>query len=126
MFENKESGWKKSKEEDKEIKKKADIEASVTKQAEEKKIEQEESSRNDYYDNRGKGGRGGYNDYDNKKGGDRRNDKYDKPSGGSNTGKNAETKYQVKDKSGDQPQLGRGKSQRYNDGSKFTPKLDKQ
>jgi len=39
MFENKESGWKKSKEEDKEIKKKAEIEASVTKQAEEKKYE---------------------------------------------------------------------------------------
>ena len=126
MFENKESGWKKSKEEDKEIKKKAEIEASVTKQAEEKKFEQEESSRNDYYDNRSKGGRGGYNDYDNKKGGDRRNDKYDKPQGGSNTGKNAETKYQVKDKSNDQPQLGRVKSQRYNDGPKFTPKLDKQ
>ena len=39
MFENKDSGWKKSKEEDKEIKKKAEIEASVTKQAEEKKYE---------------------------------------------------------------------------------------
>jgi hypothetical protein len=34
MFENRKSGWVKSKDEDKEIKKKAEIEASIFKQAE--------------------------------------------------------------------------------------------
>lgn len=60
MFENRKSGWVKSKDEDKEIKKKAEIEASIFKQAEQKQKEA------DFEDNN----RGGYND--NRRGGDRR------------------------------------------------------
>ena len=60
MFENKASGWVKSREEDKEIKKKADIEASVTKQAEDKQKESDKDDRNndryDNYNDRNKGG----------------------------------------------------------------------
>lgn len=60
MFENKASGWVKSREEDKEIKKKAEIEASVTKQAEDKQKESDKDDRGNYrddnYDNRNKGG----------------------------------------------------------------------
>jgi hypothetical protein len=59
MFENKASGWVKSREEDKEIKKKSEIEASVTKQAEDKQKESDSNDRGNYRDDN-------YNDRGNK------------------------------------------------------------
>ena len=55
MFENRASGWSKSKEDDKEIKKKAEVEASIFKQAEQKLKESElEDSRGGYGDKKGR------------------------------------------------------------------------
>ena len=55
MFENRASHWSKSKDEDKEIKKKAEIEASIFKQAEQKLKESEmEDSRGGYNDKKGR------------------------------------------------------------------------
>jgi len=59
MFDNKSKNWEKTKSEDTQVKKKAEIANQVTKKAEEKR-KMEMGARGDDYS--GGGGRGGYND----------------------------------------------------------------
>jgi hypothetical protein len=67
MFENRASHWSKSKDDDKEIKKKADIEASIFKQAEQKLKESEmEDSRGGYNDKKGRDNMTQSQNYNNK------------------------------------------------------------
>jgi hypothetical protein len=69
MFENRASHWSKSKDEDKEIKKKAEIEASIFKQAEQKLKESEmEDSRGGYSDKKGRDNMNQSQNYNNNKG----------------------------------------------------------
>lgn len=67
MFENRATHWSKSKEADKEIKKKAEIEASIFKQAEQKLKESEmEDSRGGYSDKKGRDNMNQSQNYNNK------------------------------------------------------------
>ena len=69
MFENRASHWSKSKDDDKEIKKKAEIEASIFKQAEQKLKESEmEDSRGGYNDKKGRDNLNQSQNYSNNKG----------------------------------------------------------
>ena len=69
MFENRASHWSKSKDDDKEIKKKAEIEASIFKQAEQKLKESEmEDSRGGYSDKKGRDNMNQSQNYNNNKG----------------------------------------------------------
>ena len=69
MFENRASHWSKSKDDDKEIKKKAEIEASIFKQAEQKLKESEmEDSRGGYNDKKGRDNLNQSQNYNNNKG----------------------------------------------------------